>query len=279
MPLKPRNLKKLASLSAVGAGALALTADKAEAGIITNYVPLNQTVGFAPTDLASGGASFTFSGRPFKFSFQRQFGASYSGYAVYRAIVGVGANTFRSGNSVFATSNGLRFGLAGAPVLKIVPAGQTWNTAIGKTSSGYPIAVMGVRVWGSGSTGSSSSAGFHSGFTTFHHTFGNSSFQHQYALFQFSPFGTPLYGWIQLSYTVNDAWGPACGPGPACGDPGNSGPELTIEGFAYETAASDPVPLAAGYATPEPGTFAATGLAALALGAVGMRRWRAARKG
>ena len=59
---------------------------------------------------------------------------------------------------------------------------------------------------------------------------------------------------------------------------GGPGPTATINGWAYDTNGH---PLAAGSttsSTPEPSSFELTGLAGLALGAEGLRRWRRARK-
>jgi hypothetical protein len=52
------------------------------------------------------------------------------------------------------------------------------------------------------------------------------------------------------------------------------GPDLTITAFAYDDAGN----LLAAGTVPEPSTAVSTGLAALALGAAGLRRWRKTRK-
>ena len=95
-------------------------------------------------------------------------------------------------------------------------------------------------------------------------------FSDKYALFAFdttlSSSPQTFYGWIHLSFTVD----PQVGANPAFG------PDLIIHDYAWEDSGQA---LAAGAAgIPEPGTAASTGLAALALGAVGLRKWRKARQ-
>ena len=85
----------------------------------------------------------------------------------------------------------------------------------------------------------------------------------RYLLFKFTGgnLPAPLYGWAELSVSL----------------PGNlGGPNVTLIDYAYDISGAQ---LPAGdTGTPEPSTFALAGLAALALGARGLRIWRAARK-
>jgi len=256
MPLKASQLKKLASLSAIGAGAVALTADKAEASSI-QYTPVHQTVGFAAADLPVVPLNLpSFSGSRVSFGFVRASGTN--SYSFGRAILGVGGS---APGARFATRIAPVISSSSVPVIKIVPAGKTWFQV--SSSSGRPFGFVAARLWGS-----------YSG-KTFHSAFGNTnSFTNQYALFQFGPAFAPLYGWVELSLSITDAYGPICAS-PSCGDPNGYGPELNVIGYAYDTSGA---PIAAGAGVPEPDTFVATGLAALALGAAGMRRWRKSKK-
>jgi hypothetical protein len=260
LPLKPRNLKKLASLSAVGAGALAITADKAEAGTITTVqLPTPVVVGFAPGDTKGTSFSFKAFSNTFRFGFSRSWGNSAFGYAFFRSVF-----AWASASHLGAASTGFRFAKKQFPVphfsasvagLKIFHTGSTW--AGSGTGSDSKVAV-GARFW----------AG--SGASTTHFVFGNPSFGGQFALFEFGPAAAPGFGWVELSFLRPDAFGPACAS-PTCGDPNHLGPELTITAYGYDTSGA---PLPAGAGIPEPDTLAATGLAALVLGAAGMRRWR-----
>lgn len=139
-----------------------------------------------------------------------------------------------------------------------------------------------IRIYSSNATFSSFSAGAHhaqSGhiatliglnLTPFPSLLGFRSFTDQFALFSFTSGVNTLFGWVELTLSDNDRPGP-----PAYG------PDLTIVSYAYSDingrklaagSLSDASPV------PEPATFGMTGLAALGLGALGLRRWRAARK-
>jgi hypothetical protein len=103
--------------------------------------------------------------------------------------------------------------------------------------------------------------------------FGNTAnFTDKYAMFRFvTGASTYDYGWLELSYTVSVAFSSP-----------NNDPELIVVAWAYDTTANQKI--TAGEiptvdSTPEPGTLESTGLAALALGAAGLRRWRKARPG
>jgi len=228
--LKKRNLQRVVTLSAVGTGAAFLTADQAEAGTIWYSGTENLQVGWS----ASPGAA----------SHQTiQLGSASLVFA--RA----------SGNSSSRGYRSIRFRGQRASVL-----GQYYGMQVFGNGSAFPAAfslnpkgMVGGRTW--------TTAG------TFHATFGNQPFTDSYALFTITPSSgpNPLYGWVELSYSVTAGRDSSAA----------NGPLLTIEGWAYDTSGNRIVAGDTGSsATPEPDTFASTGLAALALGAAGMRRWR-----
>ncbi len=80
---------------------------------------------------------------------------------------------------------------------------------------------------------------------------GNNNTSPMYAAFRFYDAGQSYDGWLELSAAPSE---------------GSVG--LTLDAYAYDSPAS----------VPEPSSFVLSGLGALALGAEGLRRWRAARK-
>jgi len=239
MVLKRNSVTKLASLSALGAGALVLGAQEADASVI--LVSVGQTVGFSSTDLASyTSPALGTSGANFKFSRASTNRTTSSG-----AHIHFRKDLFnRLGTLSFAESGG---------ALELFGAGATFNQ---KSSAGAAGKVA---------------ARFFALNTFSHSVQGNTSFTDKYALIHFGP-GAGLYGWIELSLSVTDAFGN--------GTNGSLGPNLTIVSYAFDTTGAilDAGDTTGGSETPEPATFAMTGLAALALGAAGVRRWRKARQ-
>lgn len=238
-----KTAKKLASLSAVGAGALVLTAEKAEAGIVyQSFQPSPPTVGFHHSDLSY-----------FSVALGNFGGAGSYGFGFSRTHFGGGTpNSFVAGREIVASFlNNVQFAILNSGTLHIFGPGAVFGTTQ-PASSHFGVA---ARFWGKTSTGTPPPA-------THHATFGNASFSDGYALFTFDPGGTPLYGWVELSLSVSNAYGSSA----------DLGPNLTILAYAYDNSGNQ---IAAGAASPEPESLS---LAALALGSLGLRRWRAARK-
>ena len=235
--------KMAASLSALGAGAL-LAGGTAEAGVIYSG-PLNVDVGFAPgaVDHFNSGPLGPFSDT---FSFLR---IGYKGSNV-RAIIGTGC-----GCVAFATQTLTHLGFSARSFLKLFNAGAKWSTQVTGTHY-YPFVKVGARLWGSTTRSGTP--------YTVHSTQGVGPFSDKYALFVIGSGPDTLYGWLHLSFSITNGFGP---------DP-TFGPDLTILGWAYDDSGAQ---LPAGQA-PEPASAVSTGLAALAMGAAGLRKWRRARK-
>jgi hypothetical protein len=238
--------KKMASLSALGAGALVFGAGRAEAAIIYSG-SLDAHVGFT-----SGNPNYVSPGLgPLSATFSFATLAGTYGKSHHRAIAAYGC-----GCLVLAALGGQ---------LDIFNAGAVWTAGL---SAGTAM-LVGGRVWGTGYY-TPASATVPTPYTFFT-AFGEGPFDHQYSLFAFTPDGiNTLYGWIQLSYSVSGQFGPDA----------IFGPELTIHDWAYDDTGA---PIAAGQTVdlaqvPEPATAVSTGLAALVLGAVGLRQWRKTRQ-
>ena len=228
-------LKKLASLSALGAGALAAGAENADASTIFYSGFMDQKVGF---DTGSGyGAGYTAPALPGGAQFK--FGRSVSAFSTSgRAYDVFAADASANSNLRFAAT---RIGLV--PFVRIFNTGAQWSS-LGRV-------VVSDAIGGRAKTDSGS------------HTFGNKPFSRDFALFQFggcpSSSGT-CYGWVELNL-ANTL--------------GTPGPNIEILGYGYDTSGAT---IPAGAGIPEPQTFELAGLGALVFGAIGLRRWRAARK-
>ena len=240
--------KKVASLSALGAGVLVFGAGEAEAGIIYSGA-VNAQVGFS-----SGNSSYAIPTLGLAFG---RFGTTYGSSGI--------RSVYARGSAQLAVQGFF---------LQLFSAGAMWNQASAVGNS----AVIGGRRWGIGSSSSGSGgSSYYGSYARAAFTFpvaskmGLDPFNDKYALFQFNNGQNTLYGWVQLSYAVSASFGP---------DP-QFGPDLTIHSWAYDDTGAS---IAAGDTgqngaqTPEPGTMASTGLAAVALGAAGLRQWRKTRK-
>jgi hypothetical protein len=237
MRLKRKNVARLASISALGAGALGVVAGSAEAGTI-QFTALSGEIGFSATTKPLGslstlkvpvvpGITAYFKRSSF---FTAPGGALKSGTVNLEGLVSP-AISFAGGSINFQTGNAV--------------AGQQWKYS-GPASSGALDLLLGQRT----------SAGFHSGQNgTFYKLFA-------FATSYFAPYD---WGWIELDETVS----------------ATAGPDVKILGIGYDTSGAL-IEAGAGAAdagaTPEPSTAALASLSALALGATGLRRWRAARK-
>jgi hypothetical protein len=229
--IKKANLKRLASLSALGAGALGAASGTAQASSIVYSGILDDKVGF--------GNGFNSTAR---------IAGPHGAYAIlaagYDDIV-LSGNTF-SWRLVGLGAHDLLFPLSrggGSRVYSAAAfaAGRKWSNHLLVRSPFYEASVAGAGV--------SSRVQW----THFNST-------DRYLLFEFPSVShqPTLYGWAQLLVGFS-------------GDE----PEVTLVDYAYDTSG---VKIPAGdTGTPEPSTFVLTGLAALALGAKGVRAWRAAR--
>jgi len=241
MKLKKKNVARLASISALGAGALGVAGGTAEAGTI-QYTALNREIGVSGTTKPVGVAS-TFN-VPIVPGISAYFRRSALGKQTPNSFgdrVGLSA---RLATSINSASGILRFATATAQ------PGQKW---VPHNTPNVAAISLGRR---SRSTSSGSVFNRHAG--------PNGDY---YKLFAFakSYYAQVDYGWIHLNETVS----------------ATGGPDVNILGIAYDAsgafiAAGDRG--STGSTAPEPSTAAMASLSALALGAVGLRRWRAVRK-
>jgi hypothetical protein len=241
MRIRRKNMRKLVSLSALGVGGMAVGVQQAAASI--TYVDLSGSpakVGFDTAD----GFGHSFAGIVMGSTAQFQFRAT-----------GDGANPFTRQVKVYGNHGTMQFATDSTQHrLQLVSANKKWSTRGATGIQAYGL--LAKRNW---TTGDGSN----------HSVQGHSSFTDGYGLFTFQNAGQTDYGWVLVSLQVTDQ------PG---GDPA-AGPNVTIEGYAFDTTADEQIAAGdTGQTVPEPATFTLSGLGALALGAVGIRRWRAARK-
>jgi len=224
--------KQLASITAVGAGAIALTGGKAEASIIDSGL-LNTPIIFQSNSVLSGFAQagsalfHSLAGGP---SFAIKLFSAKSSSGTYNRFAVESMNT----GGVFKDPR--------------VVAGATWNTAI---SNGTNYGRLGYRRWGMSQTT----------------TRGLPSVTDTYSLFRFTGGSGVEYGWLEFSVSVVNANSAAAA----------DGPNVTLVQYAFDNTGAT-IAAGDGAVTPEPSSIAESSLAALILGAEGLRRWRKARK-
>lgn len=235
MKLKRKNVARLASISALGAGALGVSGT-AEAGTI-QYTALNHEIGFSATTKPIGSAS--------------TFNAPI--------VPGISAYFRRSALSNSAGSFEHKLHLSARLSVGVNVAGGLLGFAVSTAQPG--------QVWKTGQP-------YAEGLLLAKHTFTTSGFNGVggptgdfYKLFAFvkSSNAQEDYGWIHLNESVSTT----------------AGPDLHILGIAYDSSGAKIGAGDTGSAVsnaPEPSTVALASLSALALGAVGLRRWRAVRK-
>jgi hypothetical protein len=232
--LNRTNRKRLASLSALGAGALGVTAGPAEASIIYSGI-VDAHVGYDDahrfTLAGPNGAGGVFSTAYLQCGFTCTSAFSWIGLHAKGGAKGTGfqyqADPLYGGRILAA------------------PANVVWNTDGGKQPTTSLFVVSDFLSFAYGRNRRS---------TDFNAT-------DRYLMFEFigGALPSPLYGWAQLRVTGGfDDMG------------------VTVIDWAYDNSGAQ-IP-AGDTGTPEPSTLALTGLAALALGAKGLRSWRAARK-
>ncbi len=223
-----KRAKKLASLSALGAGALVLAApESAEASIV--YTPVNETLSTLNGPLAWTSNPLALPNEVLRFSVYASGSHAAAWANSFQAPMYWGATS--SGSFLKLVNKGVSPVLAG-PYLQFSHRG---SLVVGAFNNIYTASK--VRSYGPG------------------------QFSHKFAFFSFkdATFNRYDFGWVQLSLKLV-----------------SSDLRLTIQDYAYQT---DGTLLAAGAgAVPEPATSESIALAALALGAVGLRRWRAAKK-
>ena len=248
--LKKPNLKRLASLSALGAGALGVNAGTAEAYVVYSGV-INKKVGY-------GSGYATYVSIPLPNGAALALRTDHWTYPTYGSLNEVNLNAMNvSGpNGTQASFRAVNnpWGDVTAFVLA-APQGAKFGTSPREVRNFGWVAISGGGKYH-----------LSNAFTEFNPT-------DRYLLFRFTGGKLPytIYGWAQLSVTL----------------PGHfAGPQVTLTSWAYETSGAQLPAGVHGKALDgsddiseiRPSTFDATGLPALALGSLGVRKWRDARK-
>jgi hypothetical protein len=248
--IKKTNLRRLASLSALGAGALGVTAGAADASTIVYSGIVDEKIGYG-CGLGTSCAKATIMGPNGVAGIMRgisaffPYASSSNGFFVRRAVMSTRAGAHGTDFRVRANANG-------------TPSAFPLSARFGKPPASRSVAGGGLAF----------SSCITSGYPRCHTVNGtlfNST--DRYLLFRFTGGNLPhpLYGWAELSISLTG--------GDHSGFP--NGPDVTLVDWAYNLSGAE-IP-AGDTGTPEPSTLALSGLAALALGAKGLRSWRAAR--
>jgi len=234
--------QKLASLLALSAGALAMP-QAADASIV--YANLSTSPG--------------------KVGFSSGFGAGFNISLPNSNVLGFWKS--RSSTSSHPRASTRRVNVYGSGGARIKAGGgfavlAPANATLGKWLGGASSATIAKGVHRTfGHWTGSSSTWVHTGSANSHSPNG---FSHKYLAFKFNDGAHTDYGWVDLSLGISDT----------------SGPDLTINGYAYDNQGNEILAGDTGSAAvPEPSQTAGMAvLGALALGAVGVRRWRASNK-
>jgi hypothetical protein len=275
--LKPADARRFASLSALAAGALVAGAGDAEAGTIIpgNLIPSNGKVGFSSGYTSSVQGTLA---AALVFHFRKSSSSPITGTGLKRSV------RFSGGPARFKTAGGLlalfsagqKFGGAGG----LLTGTAAWRSWFAHKTYSY---VSGSRHFvtstpdGGGVTTTMSGKNGHYAGSYGHSTTKTSTginrsgapFADKFALFSFPCTSGTCYGWLELSLDNNAL---------SSSTDNLTGPDLTLEQWYYDDSGAQ---IAAGdtvsTGVPEPGNLATTGLAALILGAAGVRRWRASK--
>jgi hypothetical protein len=266
MAIRRKTAARLASLSALGVGALGVGAGDAYANVVFSG-SLNGHVGFQNSSLSHFTLRFGLAGIYGGSHTTANFKSQQMAFVTERSGTAKGGvrGVFFANNSKlhFGTSNTIGIHAFHDTVHKnyfarLRSSGAVWSSALNNRTSG----LIASRSWHT-QVGTRRGGGKARAF------WGDApSFTDQYVLFSFDSGSNTYFGWLDLSLSITKA----------NGSNALYGPNLTINSFAYETTPDRFLPAGSDESVPEPATVELTGLAALALGAVGVRRWRAAKR-
>jgi hypothetical protein len=227
-------IHKLASLTAVGAGAITLTSGTANASIITSPV-LNFSLSFPD----NSNPSFFHTVASHLFSISANAPNFYAALYSFQA----GANTFNRFANLRSAGLSTQFL---NPYHDRIAAGKTWNQVFTAQSN---FARLADRLWG----GSSNTKGLPAG-TGF------------FELFRFNAGGQTDYGWVEYNVAMTEANSSLASNGPnitIVQYAWQTTPDTPLGAGVTQTSA-----------VPEPTPFTETALGVLVLGAEALRRWR-----